>query len=93
MSAIRARRQRIEIRSELLRQDPHCMWCGKYFDRIPVWAGVKYMPTIEHIIPTTDGGTNDMNNLGLACHRCNQKSMAAYHTPEYGKYVTAGGLT
>jgi 5-methylcytosine-specific restriction endonuclease McrA len=28
--------------------------------------------TIEHIVPQTHGGTNDLGNLGLACARCNQ---------------------
>jgi 5-methylcytosine-specific restriction endonuclease McrA len=28
--------------------------------------------TIEHIIPRTHGGTDALENLGLACARCNQ---------------------
>ena len=27
--------------------------------------------TIEHIVPRTHGGTDDIENLGLACARCN----------------------
>lgn len=32
--------------------------------------------TIEHIEPTTHGGTNDVRNLALACARCNQRKGA-----------------
>ncbi|MCU0698300.1 MAG: HNH endonuclease [Myxococcaceae bacterium] len=27
--------------------------------------------TLEHIVPKTAGGTDDLGNLGLACPRCN----------------------
>jgi 5-methylcytosine-specific restriction endonuclease McrA len=27
--------------------------------------------TLEHIVPRTAGGTDDLGNLGLACPRCN----------------------
>ncbi len=29
--------------------------------------------TIEHIVPRTHGGTDALENLGLACARCNQQ--------------------
>lgn len=32
--------------------------------------------TIEHIVPTTHGGTDDVENLALACARCNQRKGA-----------------
>ena len=86
-------RQRVAIREALLREDQHCMWCGKYFDDIMVYSSAESMPTIEHIIPKSHGGTDDMHNLGLACYDCNQRAMAAYHTPEYSAYLLAGGLT
>lgn len=40
-----------------------CMWCGKE-------VGGENL-TIEHIKPLRDGGTYEMNNLGIACKRCN----------------------
>jgi 5-methylcytosine-specific restriction endonuclease McrA len=31
------------------------------------------MPTIDHQIPTSRGGTDDLDNLVLACARCNAR--------------------
>jgi len=33
--------------------------------------------TLEHIEPTTHGGTDDTQNLALACARCNQRKGAS----------------
>lgn len=41
-----------------------CAICGK-----PVMY--KKM-TIDHIVPLSQGGTNDFGNLQLACHSCNR---------------------
>lgn len=41
-----------------------CAICGK-----PVMY--KKM-TIDHIVPISQGGTNDFSNLQLACHSCNR---------------------
>ena len=41
-----------------------CAICGK-----PVMY--KKM-TIDHIVPISQGGTNDFGNLQLACHSCNR---------------------
>jgi hypothetical protein len=35
------------------------------------WQYVEF--TIEHIIPLTKNGTDDFNNLALACFHCNRK--------------------
>lgn len=29
--------------------------------------------TLEHVWPTTQGGTNDLQNLAVACNRCNRE--------------------
>lgn len=42
-----------------------CSYC-----RSPMAAGVAMV--IEHIIPIAVGGSNDVDNLCLACYRCNQ---------------------
>jgi len=42
-----------------------CFWCGQYtpFDQA----------TIEHMLPRSQGGSNRMDNLAMACERCNSK--------------------
>jgi len=38
--------------------------------------------TLEHIFPETLGGTNELENLAIACSRCNrQKGSRHDHTP------------
>src|ERR1043165_3356551 len=51
----------------------NCMWCHC------VLPGPRL--TIEHIIPKHQGGTDDMENLGLACPPCNHGRNPHYHTP------------
>ena len=40
-----------------------CMWCKK-----PLTIGAF---TVEHIRPQVEGGTDDEENLGIACPKCN----------------------
>ena len=41
-----------------------CAICGKH---------IKYKRmTIDHIVPLSQGGTDDYENLQLACHACNR---------------------
>ncbi len=47
--------------------------------------------TIEHIIPRTHGGTDALENLGLACARCNQ-GKGTRHDPRYLKDARAQEL-
>ncbi len=52
-----------EIREYLLEKfNRKCMYCGK--ENIPL--------EIEHIVPKSRGGSNRIDNLGTACHKCNQ---------------------
>ena len=49
----------------LFARNPHCHWCG---------AKQKLRTTtIEHVVPLAAGGTNDMENLALACKKCNNE--------------------
>ncbi|MGB3329173.1 MAG: HNH endonuclease [Thermomicrobiales bacterium] len=42
----------------------HCWYCGKQ---------LQYRKrTLDHIVPRQHGGTNSLDNLVIACHRCNQ---------------------
>lgn len=49
-------------------------WVGKCIHcnaRITVALSGETLGTIEHIAPRTHGGTDDVENLALACARCN----------------------
>ncbi len=69
MPSSKANRNR---RTRLLTMYPGCIWCGIQFQ------GVHEHCTIEHLVPTALGGSNDDDNLALACHRCNTARGAWY---------------
>lgn len=45
-------------------------------------------PVIEHLTPLSRGGTNDLDNLGLACGPCNNEK-GTMTEPEYLAYLAA----
>lgn len=45
------------------RQNGKCAYCGQHRNH-------KYM-SIDHIIPLSKGGTNDVGNLQCVCKKCN----------------------
>lgn len=51
--------------------------CKKYNGIIPCYVCAepvkKELATLEHILPTSLGGTDDMGNLWLSHDKCNQK--------------------
>jgi uncharacterized protein (TIGR02646 family) len=47
-------------------QNWRCCYCG---DRVD-----ESQTTTEHIVPAALGGTNDWENLAMACFPCNQKN-------------------
>lgn len=54
-----------KTRINVLERDGYtCQMCGATID-----DGVKLH--IDHIIPVSKGGTNDMDNLQVLCHKCN----------------------
>lgn len=48
-----------------VRDGYRCRYC-----RSPQWAGVPMV--VEHIIPLAAGGSSEIENLCLACYRCNE---------------------
>jgi 5-methylcytosine-specific restriction endonuclease McrA len=42
-----------------------CNYC-----RSPEWAGVPMV--VDHVVPLAAGGTSNIENLCLACYRCNE---------------------
>ncbi len=56
--------QGYEVREYLLEKfQRKCAYCGKM--HIPL--------EIEHVIPSSRGGSDRVSNLTIACHKCNQK--------------------
>ncbi|MCI8378638.1 MAG: HNH endonuclease [Lachnospiraceae bacterium] len=46
------------------KQNKRCAYCGQH-------RNIKYM-TVDHIIPLSKGGTDDINNLQCTCKLCNR---------------------
>lgn len=81
MGAMMHKTERKLVRNLLrLRDGDLCCWCGKlmlFAKRIAIgvpeptnWA------TIEHVKPVSEGGTDDLTNLALACKLCNSSRAA-----------------
>lgn len=52
------------LRFEVLKRDRHrCFYCGQRAPDVPL--------TVDHVIPTALGGTDDPSNLVAACADCN----------------------
>lgn len=53
----------IKVREQVLTRDNHiCHYCGKSEDKMEV----------DHLIPVSKGGTDELNNLVAACQKCNR---------------------
>ena len=65
----RIRRALFEVQGGL------CYYCGRRMSRRRPRPGERNpdeMATIDHLIPRFAGGTNDKDNLVVACRACNQ---------------------
>ena len=51
-------------RKTLLRQNPHCTYCGRRIS--------KRSATLDHVVPVSQGGQDDLENLVLCCRACNE---------------------
>lgn len=51
-------------------QNWKCCWCGC---NTTGSYGLKHSATTEHVIPRSNGGTDDVDNLAMACSKCNHK--------------------
>lgn len=59
-----SRRRRVQ--ALLLRDGDHCCYCRvRFTEEVP--------PTIEHVKPASQGGSNQIKNLRLACNACNNE--------------------
>lgn len=62
----------LELRRKILARDNYtCQYCGQYNNRL------DNKLEIEHKIPLCRGGTNDIDNLCVACEDCNDKKFVS----------------
>lgn len=72
----------LQRRRELLRERDgnHCWWCDVEFtDELP--------PTIDHLIPRSQGGIHTVDNCVLACEPCNNARGHIRHCDACGHRV------
>lgn len=60
------------IRTLTRKQKNRCYLCHKHMDdpRRSHWKAPAF-PTIDHWLPQSRGGTDDIDNLRLCCRQCN----------------------
>ena len=61
----RKQRKGSKKRKRLVKRDPHCFYC-----RIPLNF---YNSTLDHKVPKSKGGKNNIENLALSCYSCNSR--------------------
>jgi 5-methylcytosine-specific restriction endonuclease McrA len=64
------------LRERIKQQNGQCIWCGRRM--APLGDRHKHplhklAPTIEHVLPKRQGGSNAQINLVAACYGCNTK--------------------
>lgn len=69
-----AKQRLVRIKRLRKRDGNHCWLCGKLFDHV-----VRI--TIDHAIPKSRGGTNELHNLRLAHYKCNNRRADIVRTP------------
>ena len=60
------------IRKKLFSIHPYCCLCHQRIQR-------RNLATLDHVIPISRGGTDDVSNLDLCCRKCNR--FKGCHTP------------
>jgi 5-methylcytosine-specific restriction endonuclease McrA len=66
------------------RAGQRCEYCRLHQEHEPF-----YRFHVEHVVASVHGGTDEINNLALACHRCNEKkgTNLSARDPVSGKIV------
>lgn len=69
------RKKQVLVERLVARDGTSCTWCCVPLVHEPIHPKLDCAThlTLEHIIPLSAGGTNDLCNLALACFRCNNE--------------------
>jgi 5-methylcytosine-specific restriction endonuclease McrA len=81
---------KIKMRQRLSEAQNHrCCYCHVRFsdDRAS-----PYYATLEHVIPISRGGSNNLKNLVVACEACNNIRGSRYKAEEFGNLIQHGRL-
>lgn len=66
---------RAEKRRRIYERDGwRCVWCQRevYSPRVKNYRDGALLATLDHVVPRTEGGTNDASNLLTCCDECNR---------------------
>jgi len=67
-------------------QNWRCCWCGQHMSEQP---NKHNSVTREHIVPKSQGGSEDRDNIAAACNRCNSQRGTLSVEEFMSRYLTA----
>ena len=70
-------------------QNHRCCYCHERFSDDPT---SPYYATIEHVIPTSHGGDDDLSNIVLACYECNHSRSNRFSAEDFSNLMQHGRL-
>ena len=84
--------ERIDIRNKLYeRQEGHCDYCDRIAHNGDPNLPLELLATLEHVIPVSQNGTDDISNLSMACKDCNETRGAMDADEFHKKYSNPSG--
>jgi hypothetical protein len=63
----------------LLAQGQVCFYCGRHISLRKFFSSLRY-GTVDHFIPVSLGGRDNVSNVVLACGRCNRRKGGRFPT-------------
>ena len=75
------------IKQFLLSKGNKCFYCNR---PMKTTGNDMHSATIEHIRPTSEGGTDDISNLALAHKACNHNQNWLHQTGQARSIILAG---
>ena len=70
----------------LLAQGQSCFYCGRHISLRKFFSSLRY-GTVDHFLPLSLGGQDNISNVVLACERCNRRKGGRFPTlPELARW-------